>query len=181
MEHSHDRVLCRHDANCLISSWWQNLYSAAFPPPLQIHRCNPKRSSRQDQHLIMPSIAAIRSHNALSKIANTRSLVVGGTSGIGEAIARRLALAGSNVTIVGRNIEAGNSIVESIKEAGGTASFSQLDVSLVKNAKEFGVRFCKEESRLDYLVITAGIMKVQGRVNTSEGLDEKYSTHYFAR
>ncbi|KAJ3417445.1 hypothetical protein HDV05_003309 [Chytridiales sp. JEL 0842] len=129
----------------------------------------------------MPTLAAVRSANAMTKITGTRSLVVGGTSGIGEAIARRLALAGSNVTIVGRNKVAADTIIQSINENGGTASFTALDTSLIKNVKEFGEQFCKQESRLDYLVISAGIMKVQGRVETSEGLDEKMSTHYYAR
>jgi NAD(P)-dependent dehydrogenase (short-subunit alcohol dehydrogenase family) len=136
----------------------------------------------------MPSLAAIRSANAAVKLPKTRSLVVGGTSGIGEAIARRLALAGSHVTIVGRNKEAGNSIVKSIKQASekvggdaGDASFVPLDVSLIRNVKKFGQEFIEKEQRLDYLAITAGIGRIQGRVENEEGIDEKMSIHYYMR
>jgi len=46
-------------------------------------------------------------------------------------------------------------------------------------------RFCREfattHERLDFLVLTPGIASMQGRTETSEGLDQKLAVHYFGR
>src|SRR5260370_7823762 len=50
-------------------------------------------------------------------------LVTGGTSGIGEAIARAYAAAGADVVITGRDEQRGRKVVESVGEDGGRARF----------------------------------------------------------
>ncbi|KAJ3410726.1 hypothetical protein HDV05_003446 [Chytridiales sp. JEL 0842] len=129
----------------------------------------------------MPSLAAIKAETALVNLVKTRSLIIGGTSGIGEALARRLALAGSHTTIVGRSQTAGEAIVKSIQDQNGKADFRQLDTSLMGNVKAFAEEFKAKEERLDYLVLSAGIAKYQGRVETVDQLDIKMALHYYTR
>ncbi|KAI8849496.1 hypothetical protein BC829DRAFT_391401 [Chytridium lagenaria] len=62
----------------------------------------------------------------------------------------------------------------------GSIDYDVCDISILANVKDLARRVL-EWDRLDYLVVTAGIMKVQGRVETVEGLDEKMATHYYGR
>src|ERR1700733_8545300 len=51
------------------------------------------------------------------------ALITGGTSGIGRAVAERLASEGVQVIITGRDQARGREVVEAIEDAGGTARF----------------------------------------------------------
>jgi NAD(P)-dependent dehydrogenase (short-subunit alcohol dehydrogenase family) len=79
------------------------------------------------------------------------ALVTGGGSGIGEAIARKLALDGHLVCIVGRRPELIRAVADSI---GGRAF--QADVT-IESEVEAVMRYCRDAcSRLDVLVNAAG-------------------------
>ena len=56
------------------------------------------------------------------------ALVTGGTSGIGEAIARAYAAAGADVVITGRDQQRGERIVASLAGEGARARFVQADL-----------------------------------------------------
>jgi len=110
--------------------------------------------------------------------------VVGGTSGIGLAIALRLATAKANVTIMGRNKAAADNIVVTLKERnpGGTHAFIPVEASLMASVKEACGKFKDSHSKLDILVTCqGGAPSLKGRVETPEGLDTKMATHYFGR
>lgn len=55
-------------------------------------------------------------------------MVTGSTKGIGKAIAEHFAAEGASVMLTGRNADAGEQIVESIKRAGGDARFTAADL-----------------------------------------------------
>uniref|UniRef100_UPI00117CFD92 SDR family NAD(P)-dependent oxidoreductase n=1 Tax=Streptomyces sp. wa1063 TaxID=1828212 RepID=UPI00117CFD92 len=57
------------------------------------------------------------------------ALVAGASSGIGAAVARRLAARGSAVALVGRREPELKEVAESIRAAGGTALSLALDLS----------------------------------------------------
>lgn len=106
-----------------------------------------------------------------------------------------------SVTIVGRNREAGNEIVEAMKKlaqvdnaaaaaAAGQPEFDfmECDSSLIRNARPFAEsyrqRLLKNDApaeALDYVVVTAGIATFQGYTPNGEGLDQKLAVHYFGR
>eukprot|EP01031_Cornospumella_fuschlensis_P033162 gene33162-40122_t len=112
-----------------------------------------------------------------------RAVVVGGTSGIGEGIARRLAKEHLSVTIVGRSATRGQEITQELHDLGGSNhEFIQCDAFQMRNIAEVS-RKIKEKYGQDvhYLVLTQGMATIQGRTETGEGLDQKLALHYFGR
>lgn len=78
--------------------------------------------------------------NVDGRMAGQVSVVLGGTKGIGEAIARRFAQEGAKVVITGRSMDEANLIVQEIKEAGGDAAacFADLaDYETIRQSLEF--------------------------------------------
>ncbi len=68
--------------------------------------------------------------NELLSLKNTTSLVTGGYGHLGTAISETLAELGSNVIVVGRNLENGTSFVDRLKnEFNVNSSFFQVDLN----------------------------------------------------
>ncbi|KAJ9111698.1 hypothetical protein QFC19_001058 [Naganishia cerealis] len=133
--------------------------------------------------------------------ANVHALVVGGTAGIGAAIAHKLALAlppTSRITLAGRNATAAQRIIDGIhaevtgrgdqSKGGATVDFVPVDCGKMSDIK----RFCQDYRRdvlqepthtLDLLVLTPGILAMNGRqpASTGSSLDLKMCLHYYAR
>lgn len=115
------------------------------------------------------------------------ALVVGGTAGIGKGIAMRLAEANYSITIIGRNIERGNEMVEILNKKSTDASakhqFIACDAKLVKTSTECAKKYIEsiENKPLDILVLTQGIATFAGRTPTEEGIEQKLAIHYYSR
>ncbi|OQR80922.1 FabG domain-containing protein [Thraustotheca clavata] len=124
-------------------------------------------------------LQAVTAKNLHVNFEGCKALVVGGTSGIGEAIATRLAQARFNVVVAGRNIDRGNSVVEKLhsKHPKGAHSFLPLDAQYVSDIHGLSNEF----KHLDRLVCTQGISTIQARTETREGLDQKMALHYYSR
>jgi NAD(P)-dependent dehydrogenase (short-subunit alcohol dehydrogenase family) len=132
------------------------------------------------------ALAAVRARNAAASFPGRHAVVVGGTSGIGEGIALRLAEANFSVTVVGRNAERGAAVVEQMRARGRGApgavySFVPADAQYLASAKAFSTEYSKSHTSLDVLVLTQGIATFQGRTETSEGVDQKLALHYYGR
>jgi hypothetical protein len=71
----------------------------------------------------------------------------------------------------------------------GNVDFQRVDASLMKDVKRFCKEYAgnltkncgKESAPLDVLVLTQGILTMQGRTPTEEGLDVKMALHYYSR
>lgn len=85
------------------------------------------------------------------------ALVTGGTSGIGEAIAIRLAADGFAVVVAGRNEQRGQSVVERIVSDGGNAIFAVLDVADAESVASCVAFATAELGGIDVLVNCAGV------------------------
>jgi NAD(P)-dependent dehydrogenase (short-subunit alcohol dehydrogenase family) len=80
------------------------------------------------------------------------ALVTGATSGIGRAVALKLASDGFEVIVHGRNAERGATTVRAIEEAGGHARFVAADLADADDA----ARLAKEAGDVDVLINNAG-------------------------
>ena len=82
-----------------------------------------------------------------------RALVTGATSGIGRAVALRLALDGAEVVVHGRDTVRGAQTVQEITAAGGKASFIAADLGDAADVQ----RLARDAGDVDILVNNAGI------------------------
>eukprot|EP00455_Lapot_gusevi_P047550 TRINITY_DN643_c0_g1_i15.p1 TRINITY_DN643_c0_g1~~TRINITY_DN643_c0_g1_i15.p1 ORF type:complete len:335 (-),score=79.68 TRINITY_DN643_c0_g1_i15:8-955(-) len=130
---------------------------------------------------VPPELVAL---HASKNLVGKTAVVVGGTNGIGKGIALRLAKANVSVTIVGRSAARGEEVVKAmsaVSAPGVEHSFMACDAMLLRSVAEVSVEYARTRGRLDYLVLTQGMATIQGRTETSEGLDQKLSLHYYSR
>jgi NAD(P)-dependent dehydrogenase (short-subunit alcohol dehydrogenase family) len=90
------------------------------------------------------------------KVRDKVVVVTGGTSGIGEATAYKLAEAGAQVIVVARDAEKAGPVLEHIKAQGGKARFVSCDLSDLADCDKLVATVKKEFGRIDYLVNNAG-------------------------
>jgi len=97
-------------------------------------------------------------------------LVVGGTKGIGRALADDLASLGAKVTVTGRSLEPGQHQLE----------FVRSDVSTVKNAHRLVTEQLKGR-KFDTVVFTVGVLTTQDLQKNEEGIERDLATSYLSR
>jgi NAD(P)-dependent dehydrogenase (short-subunit alcohol dehydrogenase family) len=86
-------------------------------------------------------------------LENQRALVTGATSGIGRAAALKLAEAGAEVIVAGRDARRGAETVAGIEERGGKARFIAADLNDLESIR----RLVEQAGDVDILVNNAGI------------------------
>jgi NAD(P)-dependent dehydrogenase (short-subunit alcohol dehydrogenase family) len=108
------------------------------------------------------------------RLEGRHALVTGAGSGIGRAIALRLAAEGAHVTVLELRADAGEGAVAQIREAGGRAQVVSADVS---NADSMRSAFEALEP-LHVLVNNAGISHVGNVLTTTpEDMDRVYAVN----
>ncbi|MFY9770595.1 MAG: SDR family oxidoreductase [Xanthobacteraceae bacterium] len=107
----------------------------------------------------------------------TTALITGGTSGIGRAVANKLARLDVHVLVVGRNAERGERTITEIRSAGGQADFIASDLRDVTSARDVAKRAIElGDGHVDILINNAGIYPFGPTHETSEELfDNVYS------
>jgi len=93
----------------------------------------------------------------MTRFNGKTALVTGAASGIGKATSLRLATEGASVVIADINAEAGQSVVDQIAAAGGTAIFVSLNVTSEDAWNAAVAQTVETFGSLDLLVNNAGI------------------------
>jgi NAD(P)-dependent dehydrogenase (short-subunit alcohol dehydrogenase family) len=99
----------------------------------------------------------------MSSHERERAIITGATSGIGRAIAIRLAKRGAAVAVLGRNVEAARQVAAEVTKAGGLAFVAQTDVTDVSQVEDAVGKFVAAHGGVDTAVASAGIA-LTGRV-----------------
>jgi NAD(P)-dependent dehydrogenase (short-subunit alcohol dehydrogenase family) len=106
----------------------------------------------------------------------SRALVVGGTGGIGHAIACRVAADAASSTV----IISGRTKPETLAHA--NMEFRQLDALSMRAVKAYADAYkAAQEPPIDLLVLSQGIASLAGRTETPEGIDRKMALHLYGR
>jgi len=113
--------------------------------------CHPERS--RGISLVPPVLYA-------SSVTRTfqSAIVVGASSGIGEAIARRLARPGVKVALLGRRKEELDRVAAAVRDSGADALVVQHDVTDFATVPALFDRLLAELGGVDLLVYAAGVM-----------------------
>ncbi|MGE3598500.1 MAG: SDR family NAD(P)-dependent oxidoreductase [Dehalococcoidia bacterium] len=90
--------------------------------------------------------------------ARERAIVSGATSGIGRAIAVRLARRGAVVGILGRSSAAAQEVAAEVTRAGGVPFIAQTDVADVRQVEAAVRGFVAEHGGIETVVSSAGIL-----------------------
>lgn len=97
-------------------------------------------------------------------------LVVGGTGGLGRAISHELAAAGANITVVGQTFR---------DEDKPNISFIKGDLSSIVKTRELARGL--DVSKVDIVLLTAGIFAAPKRQETAEGLEKDLAVSFLNR
>lgn len=99
-------------------------------------------------------IYGIRMNNIENKVV----IITGGSSGIGVAIARRLAKDGAIVALTARREDKLKSVCDEITASGGKAAYFVADVSVEEQVKTMVGKVAAQFGRVDVIVNNAGLM-----------------------
>jgi NAD(P)-dependent dehydrogenase (short-subunit alcohol dehydrogenase family) len=94
----------------------------------------------------------------MSRLKDKVALITGGTSGIGEAMAKLFAREGARVAITGRRRELGEDVVAQITQAGGEAIFIAAEVTRAEDCRRSIDETIAAYRRIDILFNNAGIV-----------------------
>jgi NAD(P)-dependent dehydrogenase (short-subunit alcohol dehydrogenase family) len=115
-------------------------------------------------------------------LSGRSALILGGTDGIGKAVAMELAGRGAQVTIVGSQTAKGLAAEREVREItdNSDVQFFQADLGLMRETGRLADRIMAERDALHYLVHSAGI--VRGRWTlTEEGIESNFAVNYLSR
>ena len=96
----------------------------------------------------------------MNRIQDKVVIVTGASSGIGEAIARKLANEGAIVALAARRKDRLAKITDEINDAGGKAAYYAVDVTVRAQVEALVNDVVRQNGRLDVLVGNAGVMSM---------------------
>jgi NAD(P)-dependent dehydrogenase (short-subunit alcohol dehydrogenase family) len=103
-------------------------------------------------------------------LSSKRLLIIGGTNGLGRAIAQQALARGADVTVVGRTLRDNKS---------ARLTFVEADLSSMKEAARLGVELPVE--LFDVALLTAGTFAARAREETREHVERDVAISYLSR
>ena len=111
------------------------------------------------------------------ELKGKRALVTGSSSGLGKAIAQKLAAEGAVVVVHGRNEDRANAVAEAIRAGGGQAEVALGDLSSDAGA-EAVAKAALAAGAIDILVNNAGVLPRSAWMEaTSESWEQTYNVN----
>jgi NAD(P)-dependent dehydrogenase (short-subunit alcohol dehydrogenase family) len=111
------------------------------------------------------------------------ALVTGSTDGVGRLVAERLARAGWNVLVHGRDSVRGEAVVSAIERGGGKASFHRADLASLAEVRRLAQDVTRQTDELHLLINNAGIGTAGGgpqRQTSIDGHELRFAVNYLA-
>ncbi|AKG05231.1 SDR family oxidoreductase [Salimicrobium jeotgali] len=93
----------------------------------------------------------------MGRLDNKTAIIIGGTSGLGEATSKKFAEEGARVAVVGLEEEKGEAIVKEIRKAKGEAVFVQMDVTDRESVQNGINKTVEQFGTVDVLYNGAGV------------------------
>jgi NAD(P)-dependent dehydrogenase (short-subunit alcohol dehydrogenase family) len=109
----------------------------------------------------------------------TTALVTGSTNGIGRAAAQALGRLGATVVVHGRDREAGDAVVRSIREEGGEATFAAADFADPAEIHDLAEAVRTQTDGLDLLLNNAGGLFQEERL-VGPGIERTFYVNHLA-
>jgi len=113
-------------------------------------------------------------------LTGTRTVVTGGSDGIGLGLATKLAAAGAEVLLPVRNPRKGEAAIARIRQAVPAAEVSlrALDLSSLASVAALGETLRDEGRPIHLLVNNAGVMTPPDRQTTADGFELQFGTNH---
>jgi NAD(P)-dependent dehydrogenase (short-subunit alcohol dehydrogenase family) len=109
------------------------------------------------------------------------ALVTGSTSGLGRVLAHQLSELGAHVVVHGRNEEAGEAVVDSIRRTGGRARFYRADLGSRAEVRQLAAAVRRDYERLDLFISNAGVGPAPNqRLLSVDGMELRFQVNYLA-
>jgi NAD(P)-dependent dehydrogenase (short-subunit alcohol dehydrogenase family) len=108
-----------------------------------------------------------------SDFKHKQALIVGGSSGIGQAIAKMLLINGASVTIVGRNADKLQSSVTNLQQFGHVQAW-QSDISDRQATGRLVERIATDLTDIHYLVNAAGVFSPKSFLDHTDADYDRY-------
>jgi len=114
-------------------------------------------------------------------IEGKQVLLTGASRGIGKATALALAKMGANLSLLVRNRELGEKVVEEIRATGTKARVDLFvaDLSSIQEVRRVAAEYLAKHDRLDVLVNNAGAINMDREV-TVDGYERTFATNHLA-
>ena len=118
----------------------------------------------------------------MSGVQDKVVVITGGTSGIGEAAALKLAKMGARIVLVARDANRAEATLKQLRERSpATAAHTAhlADLSLIGETRRVGREIAAIEPRIDVLINNAGLICARRQV-TAEGYELTFASLDFA-
>ncbi|KAI0692547.1 hypothetical protein BC835DRAFT_1528238 [Cytidiella melzeri] len=182
--------ICTADNECLARVLCTRGQSAHRHDCTSKHGLSIKSPSHNFTISTMAFLLKIRNANITTSSAlpyRPVAVFVGGTTGVGAGMAKAFAehrKGDAHIVIIGRNRQAAQDLIATFpKPAEGEPlhEFVECDVSLMRNVRRTTAELVGRLPKLNFLVLSPGILTMKGRNETDEGIDRKLALHYYAR